>query len=222
MTVLSIRWWTRVYIIVNSATGPQVSTVKTVADPQLKSLDNGHKLRKVPRATRNFSYLKEYFADRNCSPSANWQQYTRDFDMNKAVSGFTLIELVVVITILGILAAFTFSRFVSLEGEARTTAVNALGGSVRSAAAQAHSMSLFQDNAATITMNGQTITMLNGYPNKASIDNALQDFTGFQYINADPAKFQKTDAPIPGTCRVTYADAVLGAPPVITVLTAGC
>ena len=59
--VLSTRWRTRVYIIVNSATGPQVSTVKTVADPQLKPLDNGHKLRKVPHVMRNFSYLKEFF-----------------------------------------------------------------------------------------------------------------------------------------------------------------
>ena len=142
--------------------------------------------------------------------------------MDKAQKGFTLIELVVVITILGILAAFTFSRFVSLEGEAHKVAVNSLRNSVRSAAAQAHSMSLFQDNAATITMNGQTITMLNGYPNQASIDDALQDFTGFQYIPAAVVKFQKTGAPIPGTCKVTYADALVGAEPVITVDTTGC
>ena len=142
--------------------------------------------------------------------------------MNKAVSGFTLIELVIVITILGILAAFAFPRFAALEVEARKGAVNALGGSVHAATEQAHSMSLFQDNAATITMNGQTITMLNGYPNKASIDNALQDFTGFQYINADPAKFQKIGAPIPGTCKVTYADALVGLMPMITVVTTGC
>ncbi len=142
--------------------------------------------------------------------------------MNKAVRGFTFIELVVVIVILGILAAFAFPRFASMDVEARKTAVNALGGSVRSAAAQAHSMSLFQDNAATITMNGQTITMLNGYPNKASIDNALQDFTGFQYIPAAEAMFQKIGAPIPGTCKVTYADALVGLMPIITVVTTGC
>ncbi len=139
--------------------------------------------------------------------------------MNKAMSGFTLIELVVVITILGILAAFTFSRFVSLEGEAHK---DALGASIRSAASQAHSMSLFQDNAATITMNGQTITMLNGYPDEASIDDALQDFTGFQYINAAVVKFQKIGAPIPGACKVSYAEALVGAVPVITVDTTGC
>ncbi len=142
--------------------------------------------------------------------------------MNKAVSGFTLIELVVVIMILGILAAFAFPRFASLDVEARKAAVNSLSGSVRSAVAQAHSMYLAQDNAATITMNGQTITMLNGYPDEASIDNALQDFTGFQYINAAEVKFQKIGAPIPGTCKVTYADALVGAVPVITVVTTGC
>ncbi len=142
--------------------------------------------------------------------------------MNARAAGFTLIELVITITILGILAAFAFSRFASLEVEARKAALDALRGSVRSAAAQAHSMSLFQDNPATITMNGQTITMLNGFPDEASIDDALMDFTGFQYIPAAEAMFQKIGAPIPGTCKVTYADALVGAMPVITVDTTGC
>jgi len=52
-------------------------------------------------------------------------------------------------------------------------------------------MSLFQDNAATITMNGQTITMLNGYPDEASIDDALQDYTGFSYTDSSTARFKK-------------------------------
>ena len=142
--------------------------------------------------------------------------------MKAHAAGFTMIELVITITILGILAAFAFSRFASLEVEARKAAVNALGGSVRAATAQAHSMSLFQDNPATIAMNGQTITMLNGYPNEASIDNALMDFTGFQFINAAEAMFQNIGAPIPGTCKVTYADALVGLMPMITVVTTGC
>ena len=43
-------------------------------------------------------------------------------NIKKAQTGFTLIELVVVITILGILAAFAVPRFASLEGQARLAA----------------------------------------------------------------------------------------------------
>jgi len=142
--------------------------------------------------------------------------------MNKAVSGFMLFELVVVIMILGILAAFAFPHFASQEVEARKAAVNSLGGSVRAATVQAHIMSLYQGNSATITMNSQAITMLNGYPNEASIVNTLQDFTGFQYIDAVVAKFRKTGASSPGSCMVTYADALVGLMPMITVVTTGC
>jgi len=50
--------------------------------------------------------------------------------MKAKVSGFTLIELVVVITILGILAAFAVPKFIALDSQARTTVVNGLGGTV--------------------------------------------------------------------------------------------
>ena len=49
--------------------------------------------------------------------------------------GFTLIELVVVITILGILAAFAIPKFIALDSQARIATVNGLVGTVKSAAA---------------------------------------------------------------------------------------
>ncbi len=142
--------------------------------------------------------------------------------MKKAVSGFTLMELVVVIVIIGILAGLAYPRFASMDAEARKAAVEALGGSVRDATARARAQALARGSPATITMEGQTITMLNGYPNEASIDNTLQDYTGFQFINAVEAKFRRQDAPQQNFCKVTYADAVAGSPPVITVITTGC
>ena len=45
--------------------------------------------------------------------------------------GFTLIELVVIITILGILAAFAIPRFMSLEARARMASRDSLAGSLR-------------------------------------------------------------------------------------------
>src|SRR5688572_32583929 len=80
--------------------------------------------------------------------------------------GFTLIELVVVITILGILAAFAVPRFASLEGQARVAATQSLAGSLRSGASLAHALWLAQGdpNAASVTMEGQVIAIVNGYP----------------------------------------------------------
>ena len=142
--------------------------------------------------------------------------------MNKAVGGFTVLELVVVISIHGIVAAFAFPRFVMVETEARKALVTSLGGSVNSAAQQAHFLWILKGKPATIDMEGQTITMLNGYPDEASIDNTLMDFSGFQFkINPSP-RFRRADAPQPNNCMVTYDEAVAGSRPAVTAFTSGC
>jgi len=144
--------------------------------------------------------------------------------MNKAMKGFTLIELVVVITILGILAAFAIPRFANLEVEARIAAVQGLGGSVRSAAALAHSLSLAQGigPAVPVDMEGTTITMVDRYPTDVDIKNALVDYTGFD-ATTDDGVFYKLGATTPADCSVTYVEpANPGDAPAITVNVDDC
>lgn len=136
--------------------------------------------------------------------------------------GFTLIELVVVIALLGILAAFAIPRFVGLEREARSAATLGLSGSVRSAATLAHSLWLAQ-GINPVVVEGNSINLTEGYPDAADISLTLADMTGFSVTvngTADQAVFAKDGAP--GSCEVVYSDAVAGSAPLIGVDLSGC
>ncbi|MBA5764340.1 type II secretion system protein [Vibrio sp. 404] len=54
--------------------------------------------------------------------------------MNNKPSGFTLIELVIVIVVLGILAVTAMPRLINLQSDARIAALNGLKGGMQSAA----------------------------------------------------------------------------------------
>jgi MSHA pilin protein MshA len=129
--------------------------------------------------------------------------------------GFTLIELVVVIVILGILAAFAVPRFMGLETEARIAAVRSMAGTLRSAAAMAHGncMALNCPIAAfNATINGQPIVFTQQYPNAATVDLLLEQGNGFNLpvTVGGGRRFTKTGARVPANCWVQYNPAVAG------------
>jgi MSHA pilin protein MshA len=160
--------------------------------------------------------------------------------MNIKVSqkGFTLIELVVVIVILGILAVTAAPKFIDLQDDARTSTLDGIKGSIESVKAFTYSKSLIAGNETVdgdvaspgvtplIVVNGQDVNVSFGYPrsNTASVaewsnnlleigvgDFVISEIDDVIYITADPDGANTALTVVPSTCFVIYTEAASAA-----------
>lgn len=146
--------------------------------------------------------------------------------------GFTLIELVITISIIAILAAVALPRYISLQVQARAAKAQAMYGGSRAAAALAHALAIATNQlaAATVSMEGVAVAMVNGYPaaTNAGIVTALQlnpaadDVTITAGGGAAPLTIDIVGGTA-GTCTVSYTEApAANTSPNIAVTTTGC
>lgn len=136
--------------------------------------------------------------------------------------GFTLIELVVVMVILGILAAFAIPKFYDFSTQANTADLNGLAGAINSANVTAHgaALAIGQTGATgSITMEGSTVGLVFGYPSAAGIVNAVNVSSAFTAATSGST----TTFTLKTNCTVTYTQAAsTTAPPTVATTVSGC
>ena len=94
--------------------------------------------------------------------------------MRRNNGGFTLIELIVVIVILGILAVTAAPKFIDLQSDARLATLNGMKAAINSAVSLTYGKSLVngkeKEEKVSITINGSPVSVCYGYPCAAATE----------------------------------------------------
>ena len=146
--------------------------------------------------------------------------------MTSKQQGFTIVELVVVIVVLGILAAIAIPRYANYVTEARSAAISGMGGAVRSSVVVVQGRwTATGANSTGVTMQDGTnvaVSSTTGIPlsTAGGIDNAVNlGGTGATFVYTPGAATGTFNLPTTvANCNVVYTAATGTA----TVDTSGC
>jgi MSHA pilin protein MshA len=100
----------------------------------------------------------------------------------KRQGGFTLIELVVVIVILGILAVTAAPRFLNLQDDARTASLQGLKGAIDGAAGITYGKAAVDGVEGDATGTVEGIAIAYGYPTVAGLGDAVVGLSDWDTI----------------------------------------
>ncbi|PSV24377.1 MSHA biogenesis protein MshA [Photobacterium kishitanii] len=149
----------------------------------------------------------------------------------KRQNGFTLIELVVVIVILGILAVTAAPKFLNLQDDARASSLQGLKGAIDGAAGITYGKAAIQGKEAAKTDTVDDIAVVYGYPKatETGIGKAMTGFDDWTSMASSSAATGTLVLTYKGNtdenCSVTYTEAKSASQAATTIINttgAGC